>query len=411
MKAKTSKGLFAAVLSKLDEEKDDVSDVQQLARSSSPHLMKVAAGVKEMQARSKLADEVLRTGSQIVEIDPLKIKQSLIKDRLDSDYDDATIGELETSMRERGQIVPGLVRPIAGKVDEFEIVYGRRRLAVAKRLGIAFKAAIRALSDEEAIVFQGEENTARNDLSFIEKCLFAKAQEDAGFKREIICASLSTGKSHISEMIKLARQLPLPLLEIIGKAPSIGRGRWEELATLLKNMPNDDFDHQLPMLIAQCEIAENSGGQDFHALSSDAKFAVIFANLATNFGTRDAAPATSKSKFKTNKVTVNKSKWQSPDQAIEITVQKSHGNAIFTLKPKSESPKANNVLDNNNFDIGAQNSLMTDSSSFNSATTGQTSQNEGEAAFNGFADFLSSRLDALYSAYQQAAKTKKQGDQ
>lgn len=401
MKAKTSKGLFAAVLSKLDEEKDDMSDVQQAPRSSSPHLMKVAAGVKEMQARSQLADEVLRTGSQIVELDPNKIKQSLIKDRLDSNYDEATIGELEASMRERGQIVPGLVRPIAGKVDEFEIVYGRRRLAVAKRLGIGFKASIRSLSDEEAIIFQGEENTARNDLSFIEKCLFAKAQEDAGFKREVICASLSTGKSHISEMIKLARQLPLPLLEIIGKAPSIGRGRWEELAQILANIPNSDFENQLPMVIAK--TVDDYG---FTALSSDAKFATIFANLSAYIGFTSAPPTKGKSRSLKNKPKVTKSKWQSPDQHIEITLQKSASNAVFTLKPKQKSPKADNLLDHNNFDLGAQNNLLE-----KSATDHRSQPNQSDTAYEGFAEFLSSQLDMLYRTYQQAAKTEKQGDE
>ncbi|WP_182419860.1 plasmid partitioning protein RepB [Bartonella sp. HY038] len=397
MKAKTSKGLFAAVLSKLDEEKDDVSDVQQQPRSASPHLMKVAAGVKEMQERSKLADELLRTGSQIVEINPDKIKQSAIKDRLDSNLDDATIAELEASMRERGQIVPGLVRPIAGTNDEFEIVYGRRRLAVAKRLGIAFKAAIRALSDEEAIIFQGEENTARNDLSFIEKCLFAKAQEDAGFKREVICASLSTGKSHISEMIKLARLLPPPLLDIIGKAPSIGRGRWEELTNVLAALPNNDLTTELQLIIGK----DGGDKQQFNALSSDDRFARIYDGFVTNntLNREKSVPKPHK-KSSSNRVKNTKgqhqNKWQSPDQNLEITMIKSSGNAVFTIHPIEKSINHQNTADH-----GAPNNPTLES-----ATTIEAFTN-----FDDFADFLSSNFDALYSAYQRAAKTTKKGDE
>ncbi|TIU66270.1 MAG: plasmid partitioning protein RepB, partial [Mesorhizobium sp.] len=80
------------------------------------------------------------------------------------------------------------------------------------------------------VILQGEENSGREDLSFIEKCSFALAQEQAGYKRDVICASLSTGKSHVSEMIKIAFAIPREILMKIGSAPGVGRGRWEELA-------------------------------------------------------------------------------------------------------------------------------------------------------------------------------------
>ena len=161
-----------------------------------------------MQERSDLADKLLKDGEQIVELDPDKILPSSIPDRFDSAYDAEAIAEIVDSMRERGQIVPGLVRPVADGGTSFQIVYGRRRLAAAKILGVKFRATIRRLTDEQAVIFQGEENAAREDLSYIEKCSFAFAQEQAGYRRETICASLATGKSHISEMIKIGSSIP-----------------------------------------------------------------------------------------------------------------------------------------------------------------------------------------------------------
>jgi ParB family chromosome partitioning protein len=227
MSRKDSKGMFAAVLGQLGEDREQ--DVPAL-RSSSPHLMKVAAGVRQMQERSDLAERLLRSGDQIIEFDPESILPSNIPDRFDDAYQASAIAEIVASMRERGQIVPGLVRPIPGREGAFQIVYGRRRLAAARQLGTKFKASVRELTDEQAVVFQGEENTARDDLSFIEKCAFALAQEEAGYTRETICASLSTGKSHVSEMIKLASTIGRDILQAIGKAPGIGRGRWEEFS-------------------------------------------------------------------------------------------------------------------------------------------------------------------------------------
>lgn len=226
MSRKDSKGMFAAVLGQLGDEQPGE---QQKLKSASPHLLKVAAGVRQLQERGELADRLLKDGERIAELDPEMILPSPVLDRFEGAYDHEAIAEIVESMRERGQFVPGLVRPSSTKPGYFQIVYGRRRLAAAKKLGLKFKAAVRELTDDDAVILQGEENSGREDLSFIEKCSFALAQEQAGYKRDVICASLSTGKSHISEMIKIASAIPKEILLKIGSAPGIGRGRWEEL--------------------------------------------------------------------------------------------------------------------------------------------------------------------------------------
>ena len=145
MSRKDSKSMFANVLGQLG---NDISQPTGHSKSSSPHLLKVAAGVRHIQERSDLADRLLKDAEHIVELDPATIEPSSIVDRYDPAYEEIAIGEIAQSMRERGQIVPGLVRPIPGKAGRFQIVYGRRRLAAANQLGIKFKAAIRELTDE-----------------------------------------------------------------------------------------------------------------------------------------------------------------------------------------------------------------------------------------------------------------------
>lgn len=223
MSRKDSRGMFANVLGNLDQNQVPASTVP---RSTSPHLMKVAAGVREFQEKGEALEQLLKDGGHIIELSPDEIAPSPILDRFDGAYEEQAVEDLIASIRERGQIVPGLVRPISGGARPYEIVFGRRRLAAARLLGLKFRAILRNLSDEEAIVFQGEENTNRNDLSFIEKCAFALSQEEAGYRRDVICASLSTGKSHVSEMLRLASSMPRDMLLLIGAAPEIGRRRW-----------------------------------------------------------------------------------------------------------------------------------------------------------------------------------------
>jgi ParB family chromosome partitioning protein len=214
--------MFANVLGSLEGS----NPVQAPSRAASPHLVKVAAGVRQIQEKGEALDKILKDGDHIVDVAPDDVAPSAIPDRFDGAYEAHAIDELVASMKERGQIVPGLIRPQRGGDKPYQIVYGRRRLAAAKTLGVKFRAIVRELTDDEAIVYQGEENTNRNDLSFIEKCAFALSQEQAGFRREIICASLATGKSHVSEMLRIASSLPRNILTLIGAAPEIGRRRW-----------------------------------------------------------------------------------------------------------------------------------------------------------------------------------------
>lgn len=227
MSRKDSKGMFANVLGQMQAPTNPIVSVAAPS-SQSPHLKKVADGIRQMQERGEILDRLLKEGDRIAEIDVDDIAQSAIQDRFEGAYDDSAMAEMLESMRQQGQIVPGLVRPTSDSAKPFQIVYGRRRLAAARSLGLKFRAIIKDLSDEQAIIYQGEENTNRDDLTFIEKCSFALAQEQAGFNRDVICASLSTGKSHISEMIRIATTVPGEILRLIGRSPDTGRRRWME---------------------------------------------------------------------------------------------------------------------------------------------------------------------------------------
>lgn len=226
MSRKDSKALFANILA----DAAPAAPAPKPSSSSSPHLRKVAAGIRHLQEREEMLERIIKDETRVLEIDCDDIADSGIRDRFDGAYEDNAIADLVSSIRESGQAVPGLVRPVHGSDHKFQIVFGRRRLAAARSIGVPFRAVVRDLTDEEAIVLQGEENSNREDLTFVERCLFAGAQEAAGFSRETICKSLSTSKSHLSEMLRLTSIVPVDTLRSIGRSPEIGRRRWLELA-------------------------------------------------------------------------------------------------------------------------------------------------------------------------------------
>lgn len=168
----------------------------------------------------------------IIEVPADMIDNAGLEDRLDSNPDE--IGELAESMRVYGQQVPVLLRHSPNIEGRYEVVFGRRRVAALKRAGLPVKAMLRDLTDRDLVIAQGQENSARKDLSFIEKANFARQMRDGGFARNVICDALSIDKTVVSRMLTVADTIPLPLLHAIGAAPSIGRDRWMALVGRLK---------------------------------------------------------------------------------------------------------------------------------------------------------------------------------
>lgn len=181
----------------------------------------------------------IEDGETIVELEPVIIHRSFVRDRLD-DFSGTSFIELRESMRNSGQIVPVLVRPHPDKPGEYQLAFGHRRLEALRQIGAKVKAIVRPLSDEDLIRAQGKENTDRLDLSFIEKALFALRLEEMGIRRQVIMDALTTtSKGVLSGMISLASAIPADLIEAIGPAPSVGRPRWETLAVLFSEVKND----------------------------------------------------------------------------------------------------------------------------------------------------------------------------
>jgi ParB family chromosome partitioning protein len=190
------------------------------------------------------------------EISVAVIEENGPNDRLS--FTDADVVTLAESIKTHGQQVPIMVRPIAEKPGHYKIVYGRRRLRALRSLGIPAKALVRSLSDEEAILAQGQENTQRLDPSFIEKALFAAELATSGYEQAIILDALAVDKPMLSRMTKVARSIPKSIIEQIGSAHGIGRRRWEELADQSRN--NSVNLEQIAATL-QLDAAKNSEGR------------------------------------------------------------------------------------------------------------------------------------------------------
>jgi len=168
----------------------------------------------------------------VIDLDPHLITAGGLPDRLEDEAEADAL--LRRSIAEHGQQVPVLVRPHPEEEGRFQVVYGRRRVLAARDLGIPVKAMVRRLDDTALVLAQGQENSARRNLSFIERAHFARELAGAGYDRAVIADALSIDRSEISRLLSVAERIPTGVLYAIGAAPSIGRARWLAFADLME---------------------------------------------------------------------------------------------------------------------------------------------------------------------------------
>jgi len=162
------------------------------------------------------------------ELDPAEIDDDRLSDRLDP----ADVADLRASIAANGQTVPILVRRHPEQANRYLLVYGRRRLEAIRGLDqpARIRALIASLDDSAALRAQVSENTARRDLSYIERALFAQELLDAGFGTQAQVAEvLNATRSAVSMALSVARAVGPDLARAIGPAHGIGRPRWEAL--------------------------------------------------------------------------------------------------------------------------------------------------------------------------------------
>lgn len=258
-------------------------DAEALAKQSPPAPVEQekrrvgSAAVKSMdrtflliEDENKRLHDQLLSAESIVELDPDRVVGSFVNDRLDIEGDEGFQAFIQ-GIKEAGQKLPILVRPIAEKPGHFQAAYGHRRLRACQILKRPVKAIVREMSDEELVVSQGIENSERLNLSFIEQALFALTLRERKYSREIISDALGRkeGKNlaYISILTNVAALIPEKLIRMIGPASTVGRPKWEKLGSLINDRQLDESQ--------EVAVAGVIASTAWSAATSDARFSLI----------------------------------------------------------------------------------------------------------------------------------------
>ena len=221
----TRKNIFASVLAPRAAIDDPPSPLaltaSDLGGRLSPAVGKLAQALDNVVNRS------------VIDLDPKLIDPSPYPDRLPDDLS-ADFDAFRANIAVEGQKIPVQVRPHPSSPGRYQLAYGHRRWRAASELGRPLKAIVTVLSDADLAVMQGLENSARQDLTWIERALFAARMDAQKVKARDIYAALGVDDAQLAHMRAVIKALPDDVFKMIGRASKVGRRRWLELAEVFR---------------------------------------------------------------------------------------------------------------------------------------------------------------------------------
>lgn len=173
----------------------------------------------------------------ILSINPLRCRVWNLHSRLDENLTEESCRSEIESFEKHGQLIPALGRRLRGDPDyDIELIYGARRLFVARHLNLPLLVEVREVSDHDGIVAMELENRVRQDISAYERgTSYDRWLREGHFKsQDEISHALQISAAQVSRLLKLAR-LPPVVVEAFVKPTDICEVWGAELANLLKD--------------------------------------------------------------------------------------------------------------------------------------------------------------------------------
>lgn len=171
-------------------------------------------------AEDKNADKVV---GNIIELDLTSIEVNPFQPR--TSFNDETLQELATSIKEIGVIQPITVRKL--DFDKYQLVSGERRFRASKLVGLkTIPAYIRIADDQESLTMALVENIQRQDLDPIEISLsYQRLIDEIKLTQEQLSDRVGKKRSTIANYLRLLKLDPIVQTGIRDGFISMGHGR------------------------------------------------------------------------------------------------------------------------------------------------------------------------------------------
>lgn len=191
---------------------------QALGRGLSALLKDPANDISSVQDKNadKVVGSIIEVSIEDIEINPFQPR---------TNFNEETLKELASSIKELGVIQPITVRKIA--FNKYQLVSGERRYRASKLLGLkSIPAYVRIANDQESLEMALVENIQRQDLDPIEIALsYQRLIDEINLTQEQMSERVGKKRSTIANYLRLLKLDPIIQTGMRDGFISMGHGR------------------------------------------------------------------------------------------------------------------------------------------------------------------------------------------
>ena len=173
------------------------------------------------------------------------------RDQPRKNFSETSLDELSQSIKQKGILLPILVRPLNDK--EFQIIAGERRWRAAQKAGLnEVPVIIKKFNETEVLEIGLIENMQRENLSAIEEALgFEKLQKEYNYTQENLSKILSKSRAYVANALRLL-SLPHKVQQLV-QSGDLSSGHARALIVLSDPLPVAKFAIKKGMSVRQLE--------------------------------------------------------------------------------------------------------------------------------------------------------------
>ena len=209
---------------------------QALGRGLSALLKDPDNDIKSVNDKNadKVVGNIIELEIDAIEINPFQPR---------SNFNEETLQELDSSIKELGVIQPITVRKL--EFNKYQLISGERRLRASKIAGLSvIPAYIRIANDNDSLVMALVENIQRHDLDPIEIALsYQRLIDEVQLTQEQMSDKVGKKRSTIANYLRLLKLDPIIQTGIRDGFISMGHGR--ALITIEDEDAQSDIYHKI----------------------------------------------------------------------------------------------------------------------------------------------------------------------
>ncbi|MBQ6109996.1 MAG: ParB/RepB/Spo0J family partition protein [Alphaproteobacteria bacterium] len=251
-------------------------------------------GLAELnQEMGQIPDISVLTGLERVVVKPIPLIQiSPNPDQPRKQFNEHELRELSESIREKGVLVPIILRTVQNKPYLYEIVAGERRYRAAKMAGLSeIPALVKTLTNQNAMEIALIENVQRENLNPIEEAEgYQNLMEKCEYSMSDVSRLIGKSESYIRNLMRIT-SLPESVKEMVRSGElSASHARTIAVSDNPEQLAHDIINNKLSVADTQKQVKQSERKKSsrlFNTNSLDATYvAKIESKISKKLGAK-----------------------------------------------------------------------------------------------------------------------------